>query len=338
MSVFSGNFPKITKHLSDGNHGPLHDATAPGDYTVDAHQTVVGGRLNEVAAHPEIAALFKSWGWDGVAKLDTSASGADELFLRQHRESAGGRSLISVLWEKGKALKFWGVPSEGDSAPADPSQPYPNQPTPAEAEEDLKSFGFITSATDWGSKLGRKWYLDRYFQNKLTPETSEAWAWENHKRKRLPEQYIPRESFIPLFDALEHQVTVWGLATATNAADLAAQQEATRVAYFAWEASFLPEDGETPATPSFGDRVVNPRSLIYAGRFIENAIVLGNPTSAVVSGPRAAMYLGQPQHFSRFEMYGMHQSAQPLQKEEWQALLGRPVVGGGGGGLHVGGR
>ena len=87
------------------------------DGSVDGHGTVVPARLDEWAAHPDIEALFISWGWDGVA---FGPDGLPEFeYLRQHVAAAGRQSMLRDLWDAaGQAgLRDFGTPEQPVPAP-----------------------------------------------------------------------------------------------------------------------------------------------------------------------------------------------------------------------------
>lgn len=343
--TWANNLPAdLTKPAGKARYGDGFQRTNPLGHAGSGGPVAVGGVSTE-ALNARIAAgtlgeaesVLRAAGWDGAALTDRDVQ---DLFYLRH----GSTTYLDAI---ATALGVKGAPGGEGDAPAQ-SHLYEGAPPlsgPGSVYERLALYGLITAATPVGdpegtAKLSQNWYAIKYFENKLVPgENEEAFMAEKFNLRPLPEQWPVREDGVALFRALELRIAEWGLATAENASDLAAKQEAAKDAYFAFEAAFIPAVGQSAgAPPAFGDRVCNPRSVRYAGRMVENAIVMGQATGAAVSGPRLAMHLGQPQVFSRFEGEGFRQTAAPMQAAEWKLYLGIRPSGGSGGGLFIGGR
>ncbi len=291
-------------------------------------QEVLNGRIDAGTMPPGAQAVLDHFGLTGLIEdLDWN----DLHFLR----SNNGYSAMRVILDSIRAESS--APPPPEPAPP-PIADYPDAPPltgPDSVYERIKLYGLIYGPTPYEGLLGQKWYATRYYQNKLVPNVNEqAWMLEHHGLRPLQEVWVPTEDGIYLYDQLELRNAEWGLSLAENHGDGAVRQEATKRAYWEWERAFVPATDQG-VQPQFGDRVVNPRAVLNTGRRFENAIAQGLPHAAAWCGPRIAMTLGQPQHFSRYEAWGM--SSQPLQSRDWRGVLGIGWAEGDGDGTFPGG-
>lgn len=285
----------------------------------EIQQEALNKRLETNTMPNKAGAVLKGLGLQGeINDLDYS----DLHFLR----SENGYSAMRVILDDIRATTPAPEPPEIEE-PGEVLGDYPGAP-PHNAGlgvetvfERIALYGLIMSSTPYDGPLpSQMGFARRYWQNNLIPGVNEAeWMMKERGLRILPEQSPVREDGIYRYDQLELRIAEWGLSLAENHGDGEARQAAARAAYWEFEECFVPATDEG-APPAFGDRVCNPRSVLYAGRFLENAIEHNLPNTAAWCGPRAAFTLGTPQHFSRYEQWGF--SSQPLQSRDWRGILG----------------
>lgn len=291
----------------------------------EVQQDALNARLTSGTMPDKALAVLAYFGLEGsIEDLDWS----DLHFLR----STNGYSAMRVILDAIKAAAPAGPEPPIEPPPAGeilgnyPGAPPHNAGTGVETVfERLARYGLIMSSTAYDGPLpSQMGFARRYWQNKLVPNVSEeAWMLKERGLRPLPEQAPVREDGIYLYDQLELRIAEWGKALAENELGADERQAAARAAYWAFEEAFVPKS-DAGAPPAHGDRIANPRSVLYAGRFIENAIEHGLPNSAAWCCPRAAFTLGTPQHLSRYEQWGF--SSQPLDARDWRGILGVEFV------------
>jgi hypothetical protein len=324
--VHTGATPDLTKTRLEERYGPGYQHI-PGSVGV-SHIGALPLALdffNEVRHAEPFKSIFARAGHDG-AEI-TSQERSDLHFLMDSkRGTTYARSILDAIAK----------PVAGQGSTTTAPHLYPGAPPltgPGNVYDRIAKYGLIYGPTPLEKQ---KFYAEKYYENRLVPGVNEEeWMLSERGLRPLPEVAVVREDGLYLFEQLERKIAEWGLTLAADGVDVEGQHKAALDAYWAFEPAFVPASDEG-ASPSFGDRVCNPRSVLYAGRMIENAIVQGNPTAAAVGGPRCAITLGTPRHFSLFEAYGVHMTAAPLQSDEWRAILGQKPVGGSGEGLNVG--
>lgn len=305
----------------------------------EIQQEALNGRLNTGTMPNKAGAVLKGLGLEGeINDLDYS----DLHFARSENGYSAMRVILDDIRATTPAPEPPDIEEPGEVLGQYPGAPPHNRPVggggPETVFERIAIYGLIMASTPYDGPLpSQMGFARRYWQNKLVPNVNEAeWMLAERGLRPLPEQSPVREDGIYLYDQLECRIAEWGLALAEGTDDTGLQDAALR-AYWEFEPAFVPKT-IAGAPPAFQDRRCNPRSVLYASRMLENAIVQGKPDYAAWCGPRAAFSLGTPQHMSRYEQWGF--SSQPLQSRDWRGVLGLSWAEGdegGTGGIGIGG-
>jgi len=126
MSQFAGNHPVVTSDTPNVNYQAV--AGGPGrDVSVDGHGTVVPGFLDEWSQNAAVAALLRSFGWNGSAFGDKAKEAFE--YLRQHSASAGRQSMLRDLWDAAgreglRNFTVVGTPAPEPSSTVDPEHQH----------------------------------------------------------------------------------------------------------------------------------------------------------------------------------------------------------------------
>lgn len=324
----------------DSNRNPLGHAGVDGPVGVPEVALDV---LNELIAagtlEPAAKAVLDSLNHDGapLTRLDLY-----DLFFLRYGQSTYLEAIATARgWRERMAQAGQG------STPVDPSAPYPGAPDVPTLVSWLQKRGMIMASTPSDGPLPSiMGFVRRFYEARdgagnplVLGVNAEAWLWATHGRRELPEQWPVREDGVALFAALERAIAEWALAEeegATGVTELRLRSAALE-AYDAFEAAFVPAPGQVAAPLTYGDRACNPRSVIYAGRFVRDAIVQGRAQAAALHCPRLVKTLGAPRVASKFDLWGF--GNQTPQINDLRAILGLPRdESQAGAGAHVDGR
>lgn len=312
-----------------------HRVLSRPDDLADPHNTV-RSRLMGGAFRAELAPLFEQLGgftepWDGP----TSSYAVE-------RYGVGPNSIMRNIVAR---LFATGAIGGNPTPEPPPDSTYPGQPSYDEALADIYTYGMTTETSVSNIMPGPShepegaFYVTRYWQAKLTPETSESSdLMLGRGLYRLPKRHgIGREPAL-LWRSFEKKIAQLALAPI---GEQAAAKTAAQEAFQTFDAATRPAPGtpDIPLTQTIapGIIVVNQRHIYYRSRLVIDNLVLGNLTEATLKCSGLAWLLGDAAAPNQSLYEGLFYPGD-INANTYRRALGLPLVlDEGGGGFGVGG-